>query len=250
MSKQRYKRIQAGRLVREVLWTPVYPSDKPAQRAAKSRCTSAARRRVNLRCAWQKLMMSLAANFGERDLHVVLTYDDEHLPSDAAGARKIVRRFISQLRAHRAARGDELRYVYNVEGRHGDRRLHHHMVLNAAGRDLEAIKSLWACGDVHIERIDAYGYAQLAQYLTKEAREDGAPVGARSWIPSKNLRKPESPPAEWVPEGVQLSPPANAHILEREAQENEFGRYQYVMYLLPELPLDRKARPAPKRRIL
>lgn len=249
MAKQRYKKIQGGRLVREVLWTPTFPNDTPKQREAKSRCSTAARKKLNQRCAWKKLMMLLSANFSPADRHVVLTYDDDHLPADGTAARKCMKKFLAALRKHRKARGQELLYIYNVEGRHGQRRLHHHLVINGTGEDYEIIRSLWPYGtEIHFERIDAYGYTGLAQYLTKEAREDGSPVGARSWVPSLNLQKPEVHPTEWVPEGMRLEPPTGAHILEREGMENEFGRFQYVEYLLPDPPVHQKARPRWKRK--
>jgi len=246
MAKQRYKRVQAGRLVREALWTPVFPYDTPAQRAAKSRVSSAARKKINQRLAWKKLMLLLAANFTGRDLHVVLTYDDDHLPANAAAARKFIKRFLAALRQHRRAKGEELLYIYNIEGRHGSGRLHHHIVLKAGDKDV--LQKLWPYGLVlPPHRIDRYGYSGLAQYLTKEAREESAPVGARSWVGSLNLQKPAEAPTEWVPDSIRLEPPTNAYILERDEQSNEFGRFQYVEYLLPDPPLGRRVRP-PQRK--
>lgn len=249
MAKQRYKRIQGGRLVREVLWTPTFPSDTPKQREAKTKISSAARKKINQRYAWQKLKMQLAANFSPSDLHIVLTYDDEHLPADATSARKCIKKFFAALRKHRKARNQELYYIYNMENRHGDKRLHHHLVINGSGEDYDLIRSLWIYGtDLNFERIDAYGYAGLAQYLTKEARDEGLPVGARSWVPSLNLKKPEVSLTEWVPDSMRLDPPPNAYILEREGMENEFGRFEYIEYLLPEPPVHQKARPRLKKK--
>jgi len=199
---------------------------------------------VNLRRAWEKLKLILATNFAGDDIHVVLTFADEHLPATADESRKLVKKFLVQVRAYRRARGEELRYIYNTEGRHSKGRLHHHLVLNGCKDDLELLRSLWPYGQVRWGGyIDDYGYAGLAQYLTKEARMDNAPVGARSWVPSKNLRKEQSPPATWVPDSVRLAPPANAYILEREEVVNEFGRYEYVEYLLPRIPVNQVARP-------
>lgn len=243
MARQRYKRMAAGQLVREVLWTPVFASDTPAQREAKTRVSSAARRRINKRRAWERLKLLLAANFGGNDIHVVLTYRDDCLPANAAEARKLVKKFWADLRAYLKSRGEELRYVYNIEGRHTKGRLHHHIVVNLQENSLDLLKSLWPYGMVRWGgKIDDYGYTELAQYLTKEARDDGALVGARSWIPSKNLRKPDDPPSEWVPDSVSLQPPVNAHILERETIVNEFGHYEYVEYILPSLPRTRIVR--------
>lgn len=213
MGKQRLKRIQAGRLVREVLWTPTYPCDSPKAREVKGRTSSAVRRAINQRHAWQRLKLLLAANFTAEDLHVVLTYDNEHLPPNREAARKLLKRLLTELRAARRQSAG-LRYVYNIEGRHGDKRLHHHIVLNAAGNDYETIRSLWKHGnDIDISRIDEWGYEELAKYLTKEAREGVTGVGSRSYVPSRNLVQPEEPPAEWVPAHVRLEAPLNAQII-------------------------------------
>ena len=248
MAKQRYKRIQAGRLVREVLWTPTFPSDTPKQRAEKSRHSNAARKAVNQRCAWQKLRMMLAANFDGADIHVVLTYADEYLPRNALEARARMKKFIILLRKQYRAMGRELRYIYNTEHIH-DGRMHHHLVINHIDGGDEVIRSLWRLGtNIHIGELDEYGYTALAQYLTKEARAGSLSVGARSWVPSLNLKKPDSPPAEWVPENVRLQPPANAYILDREERENEFGRFQFVEYMLPEPPKQQAVRPRHRKK--
>ena len=245
MAKQRYKRIRGGRLVREALWDAPMPSDPPRARAEKSKHSSAARQRLNDRYSWQKLKMVLAANFTGSDLVATLTFDDEHLPPDRAAARKIIRKFFAQLRAHRKARGEELRYVYVIEDKHGDGRLHYHVVLNGTGADYELLRSLWPYGsDLEFAKVDAWGYEELAKYLTKEPREYGhTEVGARTWVPSLNLAKPEIEPTQWVSGSMRLEPPANAHVLRREQVENEWGRYCYLEYLLPEPPTPNRCRP-------
>ncbi len=252
MAKQRLKRIQAGRLVREVLWSASFPTDTLKARAEKAKTSSAARQKINLRCSWQKLKLVLAANFDYTDLHVTLTYDDAHLPPDKDAARKLLKKFLVQLRDYRRAHGGDVYYVYCTEDKHGDGRIHHHIVINGTGQDYDLIRSLWIYGsDVYFATIDQYGYDELAKYLTKEPREYGkTDVGGKTWVPSHNLHKPEVSPTEWVPESVMLSPPANAYILSREGFENEWGRYSFVEYLLPEPPPNWRARPrsGPKRK--
>ena len=79
-----------------------------------------------------------------------------------------IKRFWVQLRKARRLAGQSLRYVYVTEGVHGDERLHHHVVIDGTGGDLETLQSLWPHGEVHIEYVDAYGYEALAKYLTRE----------------------------------------------------------------------------------
>lgn len=250
MAKQRFKRIRAGRLVREALWSSPFPNDTPKARAEKTRCSSAARQRLNDKYSWQKLKMTLAANFNYNDIMVTLTYDDDHLPRSREEARKLLKKFLTQLRAHRRAKGEDLKYIYCIEDKHGDGRIHHHIVINGTGADYDIIYKLWKYGtDLHFAPIDSFGYEELAKYLTKEVREYGhVEVGARTWVPSLNLKKPEISPTVWVDGSMRLEPPVNAYILYRESIENEWGRFCYVEYLLPEEPKAVRVRPKRKRK--
>lgn len=236
--------IRAGRLFFGVAYTQARASDPPQVRAAKAKVTTAARRKVNLRRAWQKLMLLLGANFGTRDLVVTLTYDDEHLPATRKAANANMAKYLVLLRRAYRRKGRELKYVYCTESRHTEGRLHHHLVIPAT--DYETIRSLWCYGtDIEIDPIDMWGYKELAKYLTKEAREPNAPVGARSWSSSRNLERPDRE-SELVADYVTLSPPPGAVVLEKDSMVNEWGSYEYLCCLLPEAPPPRKTRP-PRR---
>ena len=248
---KRLKTITAGRLVAGVCYTAPTVRDGPQERTSKAQMSSAAQERVNLRRAWQKLEMILAANFGRRDLHVIATYDEAHLPPNRAEAVKRMRKFIKQLRAHRRARGQPTRYVYVTEQLSAEGgRLHHHMVLNGTGDDLEVLRSLWVWGQIEVERLDLWqGYEALAKYLTKEPREVGRPEpGARSWSASLGLNKPRTE-SESVPDTVTIAAPPGAMILDRREEHNEWGDYLYLKYLMPDKKEERKgARPPRKKR--
>ena len=95
---KRLKKQTAGRLVRAVCYTQVLSMDTPRARAEKAKCSTAARRKLNYRFAYQKLQMQLAANFTRRDLYVTLTYDDEHLPPNRKAAKKQVAAFFDRMR--------------------------------------------------------------------------------------------------------------------------------------------------------
>lgn len=231
----KYKRtVRGGRLVASVLYTRPEPSDNKRTRAAKQRATSKARQALNLKQSRQKFEFTMAANFTPKDYHVVLTFDDANLPADRAGAVACFRRFIRQLRTHRRARGQDVRYIYVVEGAHGDKRLHLHVILNAASADdVELIRSLWVYGtQVNVEQLDGREFAVMAVYLTKE-REDGKPVGAKSWVGSRNLTQP-TVEHTYVGEDDTLAAPAGCWVLERREETNEFGSFLYIKYILPE----------------
>lgn len=218
--------------MKAVLYTAPEPRDGERARAEKSRMTAAAQQRMNDKTARGRLEMILAANFTGRDLFLTLTYRDADLPAKRAGAVKRVRQFIKNLRKHRALRGQVLRYIYTTEEKHGEARLHHHLVINAVGRDIEVIRSLWPYGDdIDVERIDENDFAALATYITKESVE-GRPVGAQMWTGSRNLDKPKVRSC-FVPDNTTLAVPLNCHILEKEEKITEYGSYCYIKYRLP-----------------
>ena len=237
--------VRAGRLFFGVAYTQARAGDPQHVRAAKSKVTTAARQKVNLRRAGQKLMLLLAANFDTSDLVVTLTYDDAHLPGSRKAANTCVARYLTLLRREFRRQGKELRYVYCTESRHEAGRWHHHLVIPACGYEL--IRSLWTFGDnIEIGTIDAYGYEELAMYLTKEAREPGAPVGARSWSCSRNLARPVRE-SQLVDDYVTLAPPPGAAVLGRDSTVNEWGGYEYLSCLLPAAPAPRRTRPKPRK---
>ncbi len=230
MAKRR-KVIRAGDLVSEVIYTAPQPRDNARTRAEKSKITSEAQKRLNIKTAKRKMEMRIAANFDAGDLFVTLTFDGLHLPARREAALAHMRAFLRLLRAARKTRGEDLRYIYVLEGQHGEARYHFHVFINSTGpHDVEDIKSLWSCGDdVDIKYIERDGYLALAEYVTKEQK----PVGARSWVCSLNLKQPVIE-SSFVPDSAAPVVPPEAHIIEREERINEWGGFQYVKYWQPQ----------------
>lgn len=241
------KQVRAGRLVCAVVYTSPTAGDTPKAREQKRRASTAAREKLNARTSFQKLERTLAANFDNGDLFITLTYDDKHLPENREAAIRRIRSFLSKLRKSRKTRGQLLHYIYVTEGCNPGGRLHHHLVVNSTGEDLEEIKTLWAYGEnVEVRRLSfdrGYTYEDLASYLTKEPREWGHPrVGERTWTPSLGLVKPEVE-SEAVPDYVTLAAPPEADILQCEGPiRNGYGEYSWIKYLLPKQPRKVKAR--------
>ena len=167
---------------------------------------------MNLKYAYQKLELLIAANFGKRDLFVTLTYDDDHLPGNRQEALKQVKAFWKLLRKTRQSQEQELRYIYVTEHKHGEGRWHHHCLINATGADYDEIRRLWGQGGVEFRsiRVDKEKhYETLARYLCKEQRDK---LGLRLWSGSRNLRKPERECFR-VPDNTPLKmPPSNKVI--------------------------------------
>ena len=247
---KRIKTITAGRLVVVGCYTIPTPRSSDRERRALREISSAAQERMNLKRSWQKLEVLLAANFTRHDLHLVLTYDDDNLPPDRSEAVKRLKKMIVQLRAHRRARDQETRYIYVTEQLSSEGgRLHHHMILNGTGADLEVVRSLWPYGEVELEALDLWeGYEALAKYLTKEPRECGKPeTGARTWAASIGLKKPKVE-SETVRDHLTIAPPPGAIILSAPPPvRNEFGEFTTIKYYLPMRREGKGARP-PRRR--
>jgi hypothetical protein len=186
------------------------------------------------------LELAVAANFGSSDLVATFTYDDAHLPPTKRDGDILLQKMFRKLRTVRRRRGEELKYIYATEGAHGaasdeyfgddreleDHRIHHHVVLNRVGPDdLEELRSLWPYGGyVRIEPLDVHYYAELAKYLTKEAREFGrAKPGERSWRGSRNLAKYEVEYIDIPSDSVTLAPPAGAVDYAQFSEKNPYG---------------------------
>lgn len=257
---KRIKTVRAGRLVFGVCYSQALPGESAKARAAKSKCSSDARRALNFRAAWQKLRLILAANFGRGDLWVTLTYDDAHLPDGRKAAKKRMTLFLDRLRDARKRAGEELRYVYCTEELtdDGGRRLHHHLVLNAgqARQDYELLRSLWTDGShIEIRRLgehEDYGddFLELAKYMTKERDPEAKTiaVGDKSWVSSRNLARPVVE-SETVCDNVTITAPPGARIIDTDQKRNEYGSYDYIVYLLPdEAVTPARTQPGKRRR--
>lgn len=230
---KRMKIIEAGQLRRVVLYTAPEPRDGPRERAQKSRATARAQQFANDKQAVTRLKFLMAANFGRNDLFVTLTFRPGDQPESREKTRNCFRRFIRDFRGYRSKRGQPLKYIYVIEGKHGAGLYHVHMVVNATGSDIETIRSLWTYGDqVEIEYIKNRGYETLSRYMTKE-RWEGRRVGSQLWSGSKNLRPPVTR-SKYVPNETTLEPPLNCHILLKYEERQEFGYYCAYEYYVPE----------------
>ena len=258
---KRIKMVRAGRLVFGVCYSQTLAGESAKARAAKNKCSTLARRALNFRAAWQKLRLLLAANFGRGDLWITLGYDDDHLPASRREAKVRMQGFIDKLRAARRRCGEELRYIYNIEElqKDGSRRLHHHMVLRAGAdrRDFELIRSLWTFGsNIEIRKLGEHelysdNFLELAQYMCKERNPEAKVynVGDKCWVSSRNLVRPETS-SELVSDNVTITAPPGARILDQDHKQNEYGSFDYIVYILPEdaPELQRRPKPRPRRR--
>lgn len=130
--------MRAGRLVWDAVYTVPRPNASKQERKRIREVTEEQIQRTNANTAQRKLEQLIACNFADNDLVLTATYRDEDLPESADVTRKHLGKVFSQMRAYRKARGlPDLKYIYVLEGRHGDHRPHAHIIINAIGGDLE-----------------------------------------------------------------------------------------------------------------
>lgn len=227
------KVIVAGPLVVETVYPAPNPRDSVGVRQGKKALSSQAQQRMNLKYAWQKLELLIAANFGIKDLWCTFTYDDEHLPSSRKEANAQMKAFFRKLREARKGKGQELRYIYVTEHKHGEGRWHHHVLINSTGDDFAVIRELWKQGLVDFKTIRInrdLNYETLARYMCKEQRDK---IGLRLWSGSRNLNKPER--ECWrVSDDTPSAPPKSSPLVFADTGDvtTAYGHYRYVKYLV------------------
>ncbi len=230
---KRRKTIRAGRLVWDITYTVPRPNASKQERARIREVTEKQIQRTNANTAQRKLEMLMATNFDDTDLVLTVTYRDADLPDSADVTRKHLGKVFAQMRAYRKARGlPDLKYIYVLEGRHGDHRPHAHLIVNAAGGDLELMRSLWIWGDdIQLNYIRERGYDGWAGYLTKERREASL-NGKKQFVGSRNLARPVTTYA-WVDDGTTVDAPPGAQMLDEGGGRNEIASCRFVKYLMP-----------------
>ena len=230
---KRRKTIRAGRLVWDITYTVPRPNASKQERKRIREVTEEQVARTNANTAQRKLEMLMATNFDDTDLVLTVTYRDADLPDSADVTRKHLGKVFAQMRAYRKARGlPDLKYIYVLEGRHGDHRPHAHLIVNAAGGDLELMRSLWIWGDdIQLNYIRERGYDGWAGYLTKERREASL-NGKKQFVGSRNLDRPVTTYA-WADDGTTVDAPPGAQVLDEGGGRNEIASCRFVKYLMP-----------------
>lgn len=240
------KRIQSGRLVETIIYSAPCIADKnPRVRAEKKRVSTEAQKRLNNKHRWQKLMRLIAANFDISGYFCTLTYSDDHLPDGRKKAVGKMRRCIeaAKRQLERQTGSKDLPYIYiteEISDAGEPARLHHHMILNREHVDL--IRRIWKWGSVDYERIDAFGYEQVAKYMCKERIQDDR-VGARAWSQSKGLKKPVVE-TTYCKDDDDVTAPPGCHVLQDSGPvRTEFAEMHYLSYLIPHEPRAWHTRP-------
>lgn len=214
----------------KVQYTSLRGGVSKKDRQAKRHISTAVRESLNFRTSIQKLWLILESTFEpDRDLYVSFTYRPADLPPRKDDALRKFENFIRSVREYRAAQGLDTVYVWCTEGLHGDKRLHHHLLINGTGDDYKVFHDLWRWGD-QVEILPYYckSHWDHAEYFTKEVKERGRRrVGERMWRASRNVKRPVITYEE-APPGSVLAAPVDAFVDEKDTKNNSFGRFQYI----------------------
>lgn len=237
MAKKKMKTVRAGRQVRQVIYSVVNAADPPAVRGAKQRYSTAAQALLNRRYSFEKAQDLIAENFDVGDIVLTLTYDDSHYPASRKAAEGRVKRFVAELRKRwRAMKrwGDPVVF-WVTEEKHGEGRLHHHLIVKAPPAKCYAIlRSCWRWGtvtDIKKLRVDKErNFETIARYLCKEAPE----YGKHQWHITRSAGRPDVD-IRWVDGDAMIRPPKGSLILfNTSVRDHRYGAgYQYATYILP-----------------
>lgn len=213
----------------------IYPvfgrNDEQKARAAKQNTTPAKQKRLNDERARRRLILLADANFGEKDIHLTLTYRHE---TTLPACRKDLRNFLLRVKRYREKLGMEpLKYIYTIEGKvelsrgFPVSRIHIHMLMNG-GVSRERLEEMWEMGYANADRLQPTerGLEEIASYILKEAREK---KGGRKWSASRNLTQPKrrATDAKTPKRVVKLI----ANDIRNEAKEQTeklYPKYQFV----------------------
>lgn len=165
-----------------------------ALRDARQRRTHEKQRRLNEARAKHNLVLLVETNFTAADFHLTLTYGGEE--PDIERCRKDVRNFLNRIRRLREKRGlEEVKYIYAI-GFDAETRIHVHMLISG-GIERDELEKIWGKGRTNCLRLqpDSNGLQGIAHYLYRQnaiARENGDMQWQKSWVPSRNLKRPKT----------------------------------------------------------
>ena len=236
MAKKKMKTVRAGRQVRQVIYPVIHAADLPAVRGAKRKYSTAAQVLLNRRHSFEKAQDLIAENFDVGDVLLTLTYDDAHYPSSRRAAESQVKKFVAEVRKRwRAIKWGDPVIFWVTEEKHGDGRLHHHLIVKTPPTKCYAIlRSCWRWGsvtDIKKLRVDKEkNYESIARYLCKEAPE----LGKHQWHITRSASRPDVD-IRWVEGDAMIKPPKGSLILaSASVRDYQFGAgYQYATYILP-----------------
>ena len=207
----REKRIYCGKEWLEVDIVPV--TNMPEAGKGKTKESSQAQKNLNDKRSKRRFVQIANANFGEDDLHISATYNEEHLPMTLKEAEKNVHNYLDRVkRRMKRVTGQDLKYMlvteYTPDEEDADKavRIHHHIIING-GLSRDDLEVMWSTTRInwnkandreYRKKIDYIGFVNcdrlqpnengiegLVNYINKRKK------GCKKWSTSMNLEKPK-----------------------------------------------------------
>lgn len=224
----RVKSIWSG----PILEVEAYPYWKVPQgkRVKRDKGSSKAQEKLNDKNRQKHVARLINTNFHVYwDLYMTYTYENAHLPTDYAQAKRdmqnLIRRMKRWLKKQEKYKDFELKYIYTTEHtRNGEKvRAHHHMVTNFPNREMA--EELWNRGRAKSQRLESndLGFTKLGEYLVKEK----GPKTAKGYTPSRNLKQPRVTISDTKLTRRRASKIAKEEIGAQETFEKWHKNYQF-----------------------
>lgn len=227
------KESEAGDLLRVCVYTRGTRWSSPGERKARRKWSTEARKAINERNSAQKLEELILCNFRQSDSHVSFTLSDDYYTNDFRVLKRYWQRFMDRVRKDRQKRGaPALRYLYVIEGYHGDQRMHIHALLPALdGESWAEIVKHWVYGAVIDTPIEQWEHGwQVSRYLSKEARKFGRKyVGQRTFDASRNCERPHLRRYA-IPDEEEITVPEGYELKSDRSNVNPYGSYHYYIF--------------------
>ena len=146
---------------------------KGDKRAKKRKATEEQIKKQNQRNKEKRVWRKIRANFKEGDYWNTLKYQ-EGTRKPLEEVYKDLKRCLDHVREDYKKLGEVFKYIYRIEiGKRGG--IHIHLLCNRInGKDSDLIlKKRWNCGTIHFQTLyEVGGYKRLANYLTKQLKEE------------------------------------------------------------------------------
>ena len=164
---------------------------KEGQRIVKD--NSKAQKNLNDKNARKYVERLINQNFGDRDIWLTLTYDDEHLPPDGDidAAIKNMQNFVRRVNYQRKKRElPNAKYVYVTEyNEDAEIRWHHHIVMDGV-LDMDVVEGCWnqsSRNEARRLQKDENGLSGMSRYMVKEKKRIKS---EKRWNSSQGLQDP------------------------------------------------------------
>ncbi len=153
-------------------------------------------RRQNETNRIRKLQRLIIANFRPgKSWHLTLNYKPGERPDTPKQAKKILSKFIANMRRAYKAAGKEFKWIAVTERGKKGRLLHHHLIIEEVEGVQKLVRKYWKYGNSYWSDIYEEGaMEQLASYLVKKEtkyQEEDEPAGT-GYTHSRNLKIPKA----------------------------------------------------------